>query len=119
MKLTKTDRASIRSVIECQLKAFQNNDAAGAFTLASSEIQQQLGNAQNFIQMVRRYYKALYRPRAVLFEALTTVGGQLTQPVLLLAPNGVPVQALYVMERQNDGSWRINGCYLVPLKERV
>lgn len=117
MKLTKTDRTGIRIVIENQLKAFQNDDATGAFALASQEIRQQLGTAQNFMQMVKRYYKALYRPRAVLFENLTTINGQLTQPVLLLAPHGVPVKALYVMDRENDGGWKINGCYLVPIKE--
>jgi hypothetical protein len=32
--------------------------------------------------------------------------------VLLVGPDGKPVMALYAMERQPDGSWRIDGCML-------
>jgi len=36
----------------------------------------------------------------------------MTQRVLLVGPDGVPVVADYLMQRQPDGSWRINGCIL-------
>jgi hypothetical protein len=42
--------------------------------------------------------------------------GILTQPVLLLDPEGVLMRALYLMEKQPDGTWRINGCYLIPVE---
>jgi len=36
--ITDSDRATIRSVVEQQLQAFQKDDAAGAFAFASPEI---------------------------------------------------------------------------------
>jgi Domain of unknown function (DUF4864) len=40
--------------------------------------------------------------------------GQLTQPVLLVGPEGDFVVALYAMQRQRDGDWKILGCSLIP-----
>ena len=31
----------------------------------------------------------------------------------ILGPDGQNYEAVYTMERQPDGTWRINGCYLV------
>jgi hypothetical protein len=115
MEFTETDRVTIRSVIERQLQAFQNDDARGAFAFASPGIQTQFGFPENFMHMVKTAYPAVYRPRSVLFEELKTIRGVLTQLVLLLDPEGVPMRALYLMEKQPDKSWRINGCYLVPV----
>jgi len=39
-------------------------------------------------------------------------GGTIIQRVELVGPDGVPALAHYVMQRQSDGSWRINGCFL-------
>mgnify|MGYP005841796305 CR=1 FL=1 len=116
MEVTATDRAEIRSVIERQLKAFQNDDAIGAFAFASPGIQMRFKSPENFMEMVKTAYQAVYRPRSVLFEDLTKMGGVLTQPVLLLDAEGVLMRALYLMEKQADASWRINGCYVIPVE---
>lgn len=116
MQITDRDRTAIRSVIERQLEAFQNDDAIIAYSFASPGIQGTFQNPENFIQMVKTYYPAVYRPRSVLFDDIALVNGDLAQPVILLDPNGVPMRALYLMENQPDGSWRINGCYLVPIE---
>lgn len=108
-----TDRAAIRSVIERQIQAFQKDDAEEAFTLASPGIQEKFGTPETFMEMVKTAYKPVYRPRSVVFEALKTWQGSPAQPVLLLGPNGVPIRAIYIMAKQPDGDWRINGCYLV------
>lgn len=117
MEVTDTDRTAIRSIIEGQLEAFQRDDAIGAFAFASPGIQMQFGTPENFMRMVTTAYQAVYRPRSVLFEDITTINGALTQPVLLLDSSGVPVRALYLMEF--DGTWRINGCYLVPIEGQI
>ncbi|KAM3092309.1 DUF4864 domain-containing protein [Phormidesmis sp. 146-35] len=118
MNLSDLDRATIRSVIEFQLQAFQRDDADAAFEFASPGIQSMFGTAGNFIEMVRLSYPPVYRPRSVLFEQLTQLQGMPAQPVLLLSESGVPVRALYLMEQQADRQWKINGCYLVPVEER-
>ncbi len=116
MQITETDRASIRIAIERQLQAFRNDDAVGAFAFASPGIQQTFQNPENFMQMVKNYYQPVYRPRSVIFDDLAVVNGSLAQPVLLLGPDEIPVRALYLMEKQLDGTWRIHGCHLVPIE---
>ncbi|MDZ8257167.1 DUF4864 domain-containing protein [Nostoc sp. ChiQUE01b] len=116
MEVTDTDAINIRSVIEYQLTAFKKDDAEGAFAFASPVIQAQFQSPENFMQMVKTSYPAVYRPRSIFFEKITTIQGNITQPVLLLAPDGVPLRALYFMEKQPDNIWRINGCFLVSLK---
>lgn len=116
MEVTDTDAINIRSVIEYQLAAFKKDDAQGAFAFASPAIQAQFVTPENFMQMVKTSYRAVYRPRSVFFEKITTIQGNITQPVLLLAPDGIPLRALYFMEKQPNNIWRINGCFLVSLE---
>lgn len=116
MEVTDTDAINIRSVIEYQLAAFKKDDAQSAFAFASPAIQAQFGTPENFIQMVKTSYPAVYRPRSVFFEKITTIQENITQPVLLLAPDGIPLRALYFMEKQPNNIWRINGCFLVALE---
>ena len=60
--------------------------------------------------MVRTSYQAVYRPRKVEFRDLAPETGRLVQRVLLVGPDGVPVVAVYLMQQQPDGTWRIDGC---------
>src|SRR5713101_1670657 len=112
------DRAAIRTVIEQQLAAFQRDDGSAAFSLASPTIQQQFHSAENFMRMVRTGYPPVYRPRSVAFGDIVTVDGDIVQRVELIGPDGAPALALYIMQRQPDGSWRINGCVLTADEQR-
>ncbi len=113
--VTPAERQAIHKIIQQQLTAFQQDNASQAFALASPGIQQQFETAKNFITMVKAAYPAVYRPRSVMFEDLTELRGVVTQIVLLMAPDGTLQRAFYPMEKQRNGSWRINGCYLIPL----
>ncbi|MBW4646213.1 MAG: DUF4864 domain-containing protein [Goleter apudmare HA4340-LM2] len=119
MDVTDSDAIAIRYVTEHQLTAFLKDDQISAFACASPGIQEQFRTPENFMQMVKLSYPAVYRPRSVLFENLTTIQGIITQPVLLLGPDGVPVRALYLMEKQLDTTWRINGCFVVPVEAEI
>jgi Domain of unknown function (DUF4864) len=119
MEVNHTDSVVIRTVIESQLAAFQQDDAQAAFAVASPGIQKQFQTAENFMRMVMLNYPAVYRPRSVVFETITTIQDNITQPVLLLSPHGVPLRALYFMEQQPDDSWRINGCILVSVEAEI
>jgi hypothetical protein len=107
-----TERAAIRNVIERQLEAFQRDDGDAAFSLASPMIRQMFGTAEIFMDMVRQGYQPVYRPKAVEFGDIEEIAGQLAQKVHVIAPDGRPVTAVYVMTRLPDGAWRIDGCYL-------
>jgi len=116
--LSGPDAAAVRETIEAQLDAFRRDDAQRAFSLAAPGIREQFGTAENFMQMVRTSYSVVYRPRSVKFETFEVVDDQVFQPVRMTDADGQGWVAIYGMERQPDGSWRINGCRLARLPER-
>jgi len=107
------DQASIRGVITRQIQAFQRDDGDSAFAFASPHIQDQFGSPDRFLEMVCRAYPAVHRPRSVDFTELLVGDGTIIQQVELVGPNGEPELALYSMQRDSTGAWRINGCTLV------
>ncbi len=107
------DTTAIRGIIEQQLAAFGRDDGPGAFAFASPGIREKFGSPEIFMEMVRRHYPPVYRPAGVAFQALEDSPRGLVQEVLLTGSDGRSVTALYIMERQPDGSWRIDGVYLL------
>lgn len=113
------DRAAIRTVIESQIAAFRRDDGPGAFAFASPAIKRLFGTPENFMAMVRGGYPQVYRPESVGFGDLLRADGVLVQLVDIVGPDGLPVIAVYEMERQPDGTWQINGCRLLRPPERT
>jgi hypothetical protein len=111
--VSQADRLAIRRVIEAQLAAFQRDDGPGAFAFASPMIRGIFATPENFMAMVKSAYQPVYRPREVAFRELANLEGAPAQEVYLVGPDGQAVIALYVMERQPDGSWRIDGVDLL------
>jgi hypothetical protein len=105
-------------VIEGQISAFSRDDEVAAFALASPDIRRRLVTAERFMAMVRSRFQPVYRPRSYSFGDPAMVEGVPVQPVQLIGPDGHGVVALYRMERQADGSWRIAGVTLHPTGER-
>lgn len=56
---------------------------------------------------------AVDRPAQVRFLNLTVMGFDAVQQVQLRDGTGALWHAYYAMQRQQDGSWRTNGCRLV------
>ena len=112
-------RQAIVAVISAQLAAFRRDDGAGAFAFASPTIRRKFGTAESFMAMVRSGYRAVYRPAEVAFLDTKVENGMTVQLVRLLGPDGRSVVAAYEMQRQPDGSWRINGVFLLALDETV
>ena len=117
--LNPSDRIAIRATVQAQLKAIHANDADGAFAYATVELQRKVGSPYAFMQMIRESYEPVYQPRAVFFQDARLMEGVATQHVLFMDQNGAPVKALYSMQRQSDGTWRINGCMLYRGDARV
>lgn len=115
--LSDDDRRAIRAVIADQLAAFQRDDGAAAFAQATPDIQGVFQTPEKFMRMVRDAYQPVYRPSQVEFRDIVDFRGAPAQRVYLVGPDGVAVIALYPMERQADGTWRINGCYLLRADE--
>ena len=104
------DAQAVRKVIEAQLDAFSKDDAARAFSYAAPGIQKTFGTPEHFMAMVRSQYAVVYRPHSVTFRPPRRLGDDLVQPVRMTDQEGHPWLVVYPMERQPDGSWRINGC---------
>lgn len=111
--------AEFRRVIEIQLDAFRRGDGISAFAQASPEIRALFGTPERFMAMVEQGYAPVFRPRSYSFERAIELEGRTTQPVHFIGPDGRGVMALYFMERQPDGSWRIGGVELVALPEQA
>ncbi len=107
------ESGAIRDVITRQLDAFLADDAARAYSFASPDIQSLFPGEERFMGMVRQGYPPVYRPRSREFGDLRETPLGLVQEVTLIDANGQAWLALYTMEQQADGSWKIDGVRLV------
>lgn len=109
------DRAAIEGVISAQIEAFRRDDAAAAYGFAAPNIHALFPTPEIFMRMVRSGYAPVYRPQAVRFSETVVENGAVVQRVLLRGPDGRAHLALYTMERQADGAWKIASVVLVTL----
>jgi hypothetical protein len=107
------DRSAIQSLITGQIQAFRADDSQGAWAYASPTIQGLFQTPDNFMAMVRNGYQPVYRPRSVTFGELMATPSGPVQKVYLTGPDGKGYVAVYDMQRQADGTWKINGCQIV------
>ena len=105
---------AIRRVIGEQRKALKSGDGKKALSFASPGIREQFGAPENFLAMVRNGYAALLAARYAEFLDGAVIDGAVIQPLRLVAPDNSVVVALYTMEKQKDGRWKIAGCILAP-----
>jgi ketosteroid isomerase-like protein len=111
------DRAAIETVISGQIAAFGRDDAAAAYRFAAPNIHALFPTPEIFMRMVQSGYAPVYRPQAVRFAEVVVEAGEVVQRVLLRGPDGRAHLALYTMERQADGTWKIAAVVLVTLPE--
>jgi hypothetical protein len=107
------DVAAAQSVIRAQEQAFGRDDSAAAYSHAAPSIQQIFPEADIFMQMVRQAYPPVYRHKSFEFGEARAAGGQIAQRVHIVDANGEAWEALYTLEQQPDGSFKITGCSLL------
>jgi hypothetical protein len=116
--VTPADWTAIKRVIGEQLAALRKGEAKRAFGYAAEGIQQQVGDAAAFMEMVRNGYAALLDARYTEFLEGAVIEGTVIQPLRLVAPDNTVRVALYTLQR--DGSrWRIAGCVIAPSTVRA
>ena len=105
-----SDWKSIKQVIAAQRAALVAGEGEKAFGYATPAIRAQFGDADIFMAMVQAGYPALLTARYTEFLEGAVIDGLIIQPLRLVdADNSVRV-ALYTMEKQKNGAWRISGC---------
>jgi len=107
------DQDTIRGVISGQIEAFKQDDAKTAYAFAAPIIQQLFPDEDIFITMVKKGYPQVYRPKSYQFGALEPMDNSMAQTVILIDADGRQWRALYTLERQPDGQWKITGCRIL------
>jgi Domain of unknown function (DUF4864) len=106
------DVAAGQSVIRSQEQAFGRDDAAAAYTFAAPGIKGLFPSPDIFMSMVRSAYAPVYRHRSFEFGEAKTSEGKIVQEVQIIDADGAAWEALYTLELQPDGSFKISACAL-------
>jgi Domain of unknown function (DUF4864) len=115
-----SDKDEIRTVIEAQLNAFAVDDGEKAFSYAAPFIKQLFKTSDQFLAMVKSGYQPVYRNSHRVFGEVFQDGlGRPAMRVILTAMDGKRYEALYAMEKQADGQWKISSCTIlvIPAQE--
>lgn len=110
--ITTDEENEIKSIVNQQLEAFQNDDFEKAYSFASPTIKKMFSSPEVFRKMVIGGYQAVYRPQSIKMGSVEIIKGVTTLKVYLVDPNGEFVTANYLMEKQENGEWLISGCVL-------
>jgi hypothetical protein len=114
--VSSADAAAIKSIVAGQIEAFRRDDGNAAYGYASPAIRDLFPTSDIFMNMVRKGYPPVYRPQSVTFGEVKGSPSGPQQKVFLTGPDGKSYVAIYSLQRQPDGSWKINGCVLVEDK---
>lgn len=102
-----------QDVVTRQLEAFLSGDFAQAYSYASPDIKRIFPTLESFMSMVRNGYLPVLRPGNYAFGRVEPLAdGRLVWEVLIRGPDGADYTAAYYMERQSDGSWKVDGVSL-------
>jgi len=112
--LTHAEWKAIQRVIAEQRNALIDGNATKAFGYATDGIKHQFGDADTFMSMVRTGYAPLLTARYVEFLEGAVIDGLVIQPLRLIGADNTVSVALYTLEKQKNGRWRIAGCRIAP-----
>ena len=111
--------AAAQGVIHAQEQAFGRDDATAAYSYAAPAIKQIFPAADIFMSMVENTYAPVYRHKSFEFGDSRIEGNWIAQRVHIIDANGEAWEALYTLEQQGDGSYKITGCSLLKAGQAV
>jgi len=102
-----------QDVVGQQLRAFQSGDDARAYSFAAPTIKRIFPTLESFMGMVKNGYSPVAKPQSFEFSrAEERADGQIALEVKIVGPDGKDYRALYTLERQPDGTFKITGVSL-------
>jgi hypothetical protein len=113
------DIAAAQGVVRAQEQAFVRGDADAAYSHAAPAIRQIFPAPDIFMSMVQNGYAPIYRHNSFEFGESKIEGGWIAQRVHIIDANGEAWEALYTLEQQADGSYKITGCSLLKAGQSV
>ena len=102
-----------QQVIENQIRAFHQRDHEEAFGYAAPALRIVFRDVENFIKMVKRGYNPIYAAQNWAFGRSRTEGTKIHHEVLISVPKGGEWVALYSLQKQQNGMWKIVGVQLL------
>ncbi|MCA0434027.1 MAG: DUF4864 domain-containing protein [Proteobacteria bacterium] len=112
------DQKAMSAIITQQLQAFAANRDADAYGYAAPIVKFAFPTIESFMGMVKQGYQPVYRNNGYRFaESFFDPAGRPAQKVIIDAADGKTYEAVYFMEQQPDGSWRIAGCVIRVLAD--
>lgn len=118
MYISENDKSEIRQIVEKQLQAFQTNDIELILSLMSPTIQRQF-KPRDFMAMVQQKYHAIIKPRSIMFRGFTLVNNFPALISMIMDQDGDLIQVIFVVQHQQDYSWRIHGYELINVDEKI
>ena len=109
------DVTAAQGVIRAQEQAFARDDAAAAYSYAAPAIRDIFPAPDIFMSMVQNGYAPVYRHKSFEFGDSKSDGNWISQRVHIVDANGEAWEALYTLEQQADGSYKITGCSLLKV----
>ncbi|MET4045618.1 DUF4864 domain-containing protein [Bradyrhizobium sp. RT6a] len=113
------DVATAQGVIRAQQQAFGRDDASAAYSYAAPAIREIFPTPEIFMSMVQNGYPPVYRHKSFEFGDSKSDGSRIAQHVHIIDANGEAWEALYTLEQQADGSYKITGCSLLKAGQAV
>ena len=114
--ISATDKAEFQRIITAQITACRADDGPAAYDFAAPVVRNIFPTPEIFMAMVKQGYPQVYRPQSFNFtEALIDPLGKPAQKMTVVGPDGKSYIALYSMEKQPDGTWRISACTLLEI----
>ena len=102
-----------QGTIEAQLKAFQADDGDLAYSYAAPNVKRIFPSVEIFMGMVESGYQPVRNPRNFSFGKVQEMSAtSIVQQVMILGPDGKDYEAVYTLELQPDGVYRITGVSL-------
>jgi hypothetical protein len=113
------DVTAAQDVIRAQEQAFGRDDAASAYSYAAPAIKEIFPAPDIFMSMVEKAYAPVYRHKSFEFGDSKVEGNWIAQRVHIVDANGETWVALYTLEQQGDGNYKITGCTLLKAGQAV
>lgn len=102
-----------QGIIDSQLRAFQAGDAEAAYSYAAPGVKTIFPTVEAFMGMVASGYQPMHKPKSYGFGKAEEMGPtSIIQQVMIVGPDGKDYEAVYTLELQPDGQYKITGVSL-------
>ncbi len=105
-------RAAAHALLAEHLHALARDDAATAYAHLAPNLQAIFPTPGEFLDIVRSRFAPVYQPKRFEFREGFETGDHMVVPVYLVGRHDGTALAIYGLQRQENGDWRITACNL-------